>query len=150
VTDQLTAHFSLSELTRSEYAIRHGIDNTPGPDVLASLLVLADGLERVRSILSMPMVIQSAYRSPKVNAGIGGARNSQHITGNAADFVVVGMDLREACQMIMDHEDLIQWDQLILEGEWIHVSFVNDRPARGDILTAHFGSGPATYSRGIA
>ena len=151
MTDQwLTQHFKLSEFTTSEYAIRHGLDNTPDSNVLSNILVCADGLERVRTILAVPIHIQSGYRSQKVNAGVGGARASQHLTGGAADIVVSGVDAKDVCEFILDHEDYIDFDQLILEAGWTHISFVNDRPPRRDVLTAHFGGGVVTYTKGIS
>ncbi len=39
---QLTENFSLSELVKSETAIRKGLDNTPTPEVIASLQLLAE------------------------------------------------------------------------------------------------------------
>lgn len=47
----LSEHFTLAELTNSEYALRHGISNMPvDADVLESLHHLAEGLERVRAM----------------------------------------------------------------------------------------------------
>lgn len=148
--DWVTAHFRLSEFTRSEYAIRHGIDNTPPTDVLPRLLVLADGLERVRAVLGVPIHIQSGYRSGLVNAGIGGSRNSQHCLGEAVDFIApdYGPPV-EVCQAILDHEDVVDFDQLIHEGAWVHVSFTTRGKPRRQVLTAHFAGGHVTYSEGL-
>lgn len=148
--DWITAHFRLSEFTRSEYAIRHGIDNTAPADVLARLVVLADGLERVRSILGVPVHIQSGYRSGLVNAGIGGHQNSQHCLGEAVDFIAPAYGPPvEICQAILDHEELVDFDQLINEGEWAHISFTTRYRPRGQVLTAHFGGGHVSYSEGL-
>jgi hypothetical protein len=146
----LTTNFTEEELIRSPYAVRHGLDNTPPADVLANLYLLADGLERVRTILSVPLYVDSGYRSPKVNAGVGGARTNQHLQGLAADIVPLnGMSISDAAHKIIDHEDFVAFDQLIHEGTWMHVSF-NWTKGRGDILTAHFGPAGVSYSRGIA
>lgn len=148
--DWVSDHFRLSEFTRSEYAIRHGIDNTPPADVLARLVVLADGLERVRAILGVPVYIQSGYRSGIVNAGIGGQRNSQHCLGEAVDFVApaYGPPL-DVCRAILDHEELLDFDQLINEGAWTHISFTTRGRQRGQVLTAHFAGGHVSYSEGL-
>jgi zinc D-Ala-D-Ala carboxypeptidase len=149
---QLTPHFSVAELTRSEYAVRKGIDNTPNDEVLANLLLLADGLERVRSVLGVSVYISSGYRSQKVNAGIGGATNppSAHTLGLAADFTApeFGSPL-EICRALESQQDEVDFDQLINEGTWVHISFKEASP-RGEILTAHFNGGKATYTRGLA
>lgn len=147
----LSAHFTLDEMTISEWATRHGISNVPTSDeVIANLHTLAEGLERVRRVLdNHPIQIRSAYRAPKVNAGVGGARNSQHMDGLAADIICPTFGTPELiAETIADHEDMVGFDQLISEGAWCHVSF-SDNP-RGEILTAHFGPGGVAYSRGLA
>ena len=68
----LSPNFTLAELTHSEIGIRKGIDNTPPADIVANLSELALTLEKVRDLLGVPMHINSAYRSPKVNAAVGG------------------------------------------------------------------------------
>jgi zinc D-Ala-D-Ala carboxypeptidase len=144
---KLTEHFTLEELTRSDYATRHGIDNTPPSDLLASAIMLAEGLERVRAVLSVPIYIKSGYRGPKINSAIGGASSSQHMKLQAADLVPIGMDLMASMQSIVDHEEFIGFDQLIYEGQWIHVSFSTE--PRGDILRAHFNGNGVTYSKWV-
>lgn len=143
---QLTKHFSMYELTRSSYAMRHGLDNTPHDDLYSNAVLLADGLERVRRVLGVPMRITSGYRSQKVNAGVGGSKTSAHTKFLAADFIP-DMDLLDACDMIIEAEDEIGFDQLIYEGDWIHISFA-DEP-RGEVWTAHFNRGKVTYTAGI-
>ena len=147
---QLTEHFTLEELTRSTYAIRNGIDNTPTDAyVLANLGMLAQGLERVRAVLSMPIHVDSGFRSPAVNRGVGGSINplSQHVIGQAGDILVFGYRPIDVCQEILDHEEYVQFDELIMEGDWTHVSFAPN--PRGRVLTAHFGGGRPTYTEGL-
>lgn len=143
----LSTHFTLEELIESDLAIRKGIDNQPNPEVTANLYVLADGLERVRTILLAPIIITSGYRSQKLNSALGGARNSQHTLGLAADFKIANMTPKEVCLAILEHEPFIRFDQLIAEGTWTHISFA-DHP-RGDVLTAHFGGMGTIYTKGI-
>ena len=120
----MTENFSLEELTCSDYAIRKGLDNTPDADVQANLLILAQGLERIRKLLGKPLIISSGYRSPKVNAGIGGAPNSYHTKGLAVDFTVPGMTPAQVCYELEAFKDQIQYDKQILEfGRWTHVQF---------------------------
>lgn len=125
----MTENFSLEELIRSDYAVRKGLDNTPNPDVQANLLILAQGLERIRKLLGKPLIISSGYRSPKVNAGIGGASGSYHTKGLAADFTVPGMTPAQVCYELEAFKDQIQFDKVILEfpnsqsGGWTHVQF---------------------------
>jgi hypothetical protein len=128
---QLTTNFSLEELTASETASRHGIDNTPCPEHLDNLLRLATFLEEVKALLGgKPIMINSAYRGPAVNEKVGGSKASQHMVGCAADIRVPGMTPREVCLAIKASD--LAFDQLIQEfyeegkaGGWTHVSVTN-------------------------
>lgn len=133
VAVNLSAHFTLQELTRSEIASRKGLDNTPDAETIANLTALASGLEDVRALLGHPIHINSAYRGPKVNSAVGGSKTSAHMKGHAADFVCPGFGTpQEICRAIMD--STIQYDQLIYEfGSWVHISF--DPQMRGQKLT---------------
>lgn len=118
---QLSPHFSLAELT----VTHENLDNTPNPAQIAHLRVLASGLELVRKALGKPMRITSGFRSKEVNAAIGGAVNSAHLSGIAADFVVEGMTNKEICPALIKAG--IKFDQVIDEdrngSQWVHVSF---------------------------
>ena len=144
----LSAHFSLQELTASQTAVRRGIDNTPTAEALQNLQELANGLERVRAVLKCPILISSGYRSPKLNTAVGGSKTSQHCKGEAADFIAPGFGSpMEVCKAIVENRDTIHFDQLIHEGTWVHISF-NSEP-RGSVLTAIFSNGPTRYVKGI-
>ena len=126
-------------MTHSDYAVRLGIKNKPSPAELHNLCRLAQTLELVRVAVGKPLIINSAYRSPAVNAAIGGAKNSQHMRGLAADIKVAGMTPYEVCMTIMRAG--IEYDQLILEfGAWTHISVPElTNPARGERLTYRTG-----------
>lgn len=149
--DKLTPHFTLRELTRSEYAARHGLDNTPPAEIIPKLQHVAEGLERIRALIEAPISVQSGYRAPKVNAGVGGSNTSQHMKGEAADINAVGYSPRKLAELIRKAQAVVQFDQLLLEcpdsqAPWIHVSFVIDRAPRLQVLTkTHSG-----YQIGIA
>ena len=145
----LSAHFTLEELTRSPYAERWGIDNTPPAEVLGNLDLLAAGLERVRSVLSMPIHVDSGYRCPKLNSAIKGAKDSAHTQGLAADIVCpdFGTPLVIA-QALIEQKQLVGFDTVIQEGTWLHVAFADEPRFR--VLTAHFGNGATTYTEGLA
>lgn len=147
--ERLSPHFALSELVRSETAVRRGLSNMPPADVLRNMrAVLAPGLERVRAALGVPLQITSGYRSPIVNAAVGGAKTSQHLKGLAADFVAPQFGSpRAVARYLAEHMSEIRADQVIQEGQWVHVSFVASAP-RGEALTAHFSASGVTYSRG--
>ncbi|MEO5351223.1 MAG: D-Ala-D-Ala carboxypeptidase family metallohydrolase, partial [Magnetococcus sp. YQC-3] len=148
----LTEHFTLEELTHSDLAVRQGIANRPSSEVVANLKLLAQKLEQVRTILGQSAVtISSGYRCPELNTRIGGSRTSAHLHGLAADFKCPGFGSPAVvCRAIQKHASLLCFDQLIYEGTWCHISFVpGDMDARGDVLTASFSGGRASYTRGI-
>ena len=120
---QLSEHFALEEFTLSQSAVRAGIDNDPPAEVLAILRETAAGMEAVRALLAAPIQISSGYRSPALNAKVGGSKTSAHVLGHAVDFNchAFGPPLAVA-QAIADSD--IEWDQLIHEfGTWVHIAF---------------------------
>lgn len=143
-----TDHFSLAELSHSATAERMGIDNTAPHNVIEPLYILAVGLEQVRKLLgNHPLHIESGYRCHALNAAVGGSSNSAHMQGYAADFkcAAYGIPLDIAHAIVGSD---IQFDQLIQEGTWVHISFA---PAmRRDVLTAHrTPRNTTTYTKGL-
>ena len=133
---QLTEHFTLEELVHSNTAIRLDIDNTPPQQAADNLKRLANLLEKVRTTLNAPLIISSGYRCSKLNEAVGGARDSQHLLGCAADFIAPKFGTPEMiCHAIMD-AGLI-FDQLIHEfGAWTHISIAPlDIKLRRQVLT---------------
>ncbi len=144
---KLSEHFTLEELTFSATAQRKQIDNKPPAEVLENMKRLAAGLEEVRAALgNKPMRINSGYRSPKLNRAVGGARLSAHMAGYAADFVCpdFGSPLKIVKALAATG---IQFDKLIQEGTWVHISFAPE--ARRQLLTAHFGPNGTSYTAGV-
>jgi hypothetical protein len=132
---KLSPNFTLEELTVSDYADRHGLDNTPGNDHLYNLQRLAAFLETLRAVLGKPISINSAYRSPEVNAAIKGSKTSQHCHGTAADIKVSGMVPDQVVKRII--ASTLPYDQVIREfsdpvrgGGWTHVSIPNVKDAK--------------------
>ena len=128
---QLTRNFSLEEMLRSDTAIRCGIANRPKTKqeettVVENLRALCrEVLQPLRDHLGRPVVISSGYRCRELNEKVGGAKNSQHMRGEAADIRVKdSRELTETMRFIMDETE---FDQLIREksatGEWVHVSY---------------------------
>ena len=145
---KLSEHFSLDELTASETALRKGIDNTPPPVITEKLRMLAATLEQVRSLLGNNSIrISSGYRCLELNRAIGSGDLSAHVLGYAVDFTCPKFGTpKEVANKIA--ESPIKFDQLIYEGTWIHLSI--DPRNRREVLTAHFGKGKTTYTKGIA
>jgi len=143
----LCDHFTLEELTASQWAARMGVDNTPPPDALERLRVTAKGMEQVRARLGdRAILVSSGYRSRLVNAAIGGAVNSAHVLGYAVDFTCPSFGSPfDVARHLSIHLDL-SFDQLIYEfRSWVHISF--DPRGRRDLLTIR--SNREGYLRGI-
>jgi zinc D-Ala-D-Ala carboxypeptidase len=138
--DQLTQHFTLDELIVSQTAARKGINNIPPPDVVAELRRTAELMERIRAFLgSHPVLVSSGYRSPALNAVVGGAVSSAHMAGRAVDFIVPGFGSpRDICRALEPKMAEFGVDQLIHEYEaWVHVGTA-PKP-RAQALTADIG-----------
>ena len=83
----LTQHFTLEELSHSDYADAHGIKNYPGQQAQKNLMMLCVLiLEPLRIAIGQPVRINSAYRCKAVNTGVGGVSTSHHLLGLAADI----------------------------------------------------------------
>jgi hypothetical protein len=148
----LSENFTLEELIRSDTATRLGIDNTPGEKEIENLIALCtDVLEPLRALLYSKdavhrLYINSGFRCKKLNTKIGGAKNSQHINGMAADIHVDSMTVQQLYDFIK--KSGIITDQLIQEfGQWVHVSFSNGN--RGQHLIATKVDGKTVYTPDI-
>ena len=141
----LSQHFGLHEFLRSGTAARMGIDMTPPPEVVNNLRRLCvNVLEPLRVILDRPIAITSGYRPPALNAAIGGAKNSQHVLGEAADIIVVGMSPHDVWASLRAAD--IKFDQAIEEfNQWTHVSYREGR-CREQSLLAQRKNGRVQYT----
>lgn len=118
---KLSKHFELWEFTVSQTATRLGLKNQPGKKALTNIKRLVRRLEIIRAILEAVVIISSGYRSPKVNAAVGGSPRSQHMQGLAADFNVPGYTVEQLISIIKSSG--IKYDQLINEFDsWVHIS----------------------------
>lgn len=130
---QLSPHFKLSEFTKSSTAIVRKIDNTPSEQVISNLKLLCEQvLEPLRVHFNCPITIDSGYRSLALNKAVGGVKNSQHMTGEAADIHLP--DNATGRKWFLWMMDNLKFDQLIMEKStpsstryWIHVSFSRHR-----------------------
>ncbi len=145
----LSRNFTLSELTKSDTAIRKGINNNPNAEQIEKLKALCENiLQPVRDHFGR-VKVTSGFRSVDLCLAIGSSSNSQHAKAEAADFECVGVDNAELADWIKDN---LPYDQLIVEyytpGEpnsgWIHCSYIPDQP-RASYLWAYRSEGKTKY-----
>jgi hypothetical protein len=122
----LSPHFTLEELTRSEVAARNGWDNSPNQEEISNLQRLAYLLEKVKEAVGgKPVMINSGFRSKQVNDSVGSKDSSQHRIGCAADIRVPGMTPKQVVDACITASVL--FDQIILEFDaWTHISVSSD------------------------
>lgn len=132
-------YFTIGELTGSATARRLGIDNTADARAVAALTALVDNvLDPLRTAYGAPIRITSGYRSPRLNAAVGGAKSSHHLRGMAADITSVPCTRRDNSRLFSLILSLnLPFTQLIWErgsrGEgpdWVHVSYDPARLSR--------------------
>ena len=148
---KLSAHFSLAEFTRSESAKRHGVSNEPTPEHLENIKVLCEKVLEPIRIKFGPINLSSGYRSKTLNHYIGGALNSQHCEGKAADIDMDGMAGVSNTDIFNYIKDSLDFDQMIWEfgdnnkPDWVHVSY-NGAKNRKQVLRALKVNGKTAYS----
>lgn len=150
----LTANFSLHEMTKSETALRMGLDNTPGEAEIENLRLLCEKvLQPIRDHYGKGVKVNSAYRSPESNSAVGGSKTSDHCKGMAADIEIPGVANADLAQWIMNN---LEYTQLILEfytpgvpdSGWVHVSF-DPAQLKKQELTATKVAGKTQYLPGL-
>lgn len=136
----LEQHFNFKTFTHSETAKKLGIDNTKLDEVkLHKLTKLHAFLLEVQARIStkfgklIPIKINSAYRCPELNEKIGGAKNSQHTKGEAADTAAIGITLDQYYNSLRElaKTGVLKFGQVIKEygknpetetDDWVHIS----------------------------
>ena len=135
---KLSQHFTLGELCKTSAKTADG--NIPSHVHIENLKRVCGWLERLRQRYNLkkkkkiknkneePIVINSGYRSPQVNKAVGGAANSNHLTGCAVDIRCLGIEqaLRYAVILLdIADEGREAFDELLLERSprgtyWLH------------------------------
>ena len=150
----LTKNFTLHEMTKSETALRHDLDNTPDQAVISNLQALAvNVLQPIRDHFARGVKVNSGFRNPEVNAKVGGSRTSDHTRGMAADIEIPGVPNHELAEWIKAN---LPYTQLILEfytrgvpdSGWVHVSYDPANLKKQD-LTAIRENGKTVYLNGL-
>jgi hypothetical protein len=151
---KLSENFWLSEMTKSQTAVRLGIDNTPNAQAVENLKILATKiLQPVRDHFKQAVTVSSGYRAPKVNQAVGGSSTSDHTRGQAADIEIIGVSNYDLALWISKN---LQYTQLILEfytpGEpssgWVHVSYDPQNLKKENLTAAKTGT-RTVYHRGL-
>ncbi|MFI3306721.1 MAG: D-Ala-D-Ala carboxypeptidase family metallohydrolase [Rikenellaceae bacterium] len=128
-------HFTIKELSASTSAAEKNIDNTPDATATTNLKALVEMiLDPAREGVGRAINVSSGYRSPALNAAVGGAATSQHNKGEAADLTCGSRSLNKD---LFDYiRNNLPFDQLIDERDylWIHVSYKRSGTNRGEAL----------------
>ena len=152
--DRISKHISYHEGTYSRTGERRGLDNTPNAEQLQCMKDIAEGLfEPLRTWVGGPIKINSFFRGEPVNTAIGGSRRSQHMKGQAID---IDDTFRHKTNAEMFHyiKDNLDFDQMVWEfgteypngnPNWVHISYVTDRPNRKKLTIAKKVNGKTKY-----
>ena len=107
-------YFTVEELCVSAVARSRGIDNTPPPQAVAALHdLIGHLLDPLREAWGGPVAVNSGYRSPALNAAVGGAPRSRHMYGEAADITVGSPSANAALFALLESGGYA----------WLHVSW---------------------------
>lgn len=134
-------NFSLKDLSFSMVASRKGIRNVPSKEETDNLRILCNTILTPIWKEIGPIKILSGYRSSSLNDIVGGSPDSQHIVGQAADWIPTReYKLRQLFEWIVSGSIVIPYDKVIFEfEEWIHISW-SENPKRQAFITRKEGS----------
>jgi uncharacterized protein YcbK (DUF882 family) len=151
----LTANFSLAEMVKSDTALRHDMDNTPGEAEIGNLKRLCEKvLQPVREHFKTGVKVNSGFRHPDVNAKVGGSKTSDHCKGQAADIEIPGIPNADLAKWITENLDFTQvilefYTQGVPDSGWVHVSY-DPQNLKKQSLTAVKKDGKTVYLPGLA
>jgi hypothetical protein len=128
-------YFTVAEFVRSDTADRRAIDNRLPKELLPNVQALVNNvLDPLREWYGKPVMVNSGYRCPELNAAVKGSKTSQHMNGEAAD---IDTGDRQQNKLLFDYiQKNLPFDQLIDESNfaWVHVSFRADGNNRMQVL----------------
>lgn len=149
---KLSKNLTLKEVTKSNTAIKNGIDNKPTPEHLTALIAIATNVfQPLRDYFAHAIHVSSGYRSRALNLIIGGSLTSQHSKGEALDLDADRYGGLTNYEIFTYIKDTLEFDQLIAEFpkngriSWVHVSYKADGDNRGEILIALKNTKNKTY-----
>ena len=146
---RISKHISYREATRSNHAEKYGLSNKPKAEHIKNMETVAEKVfEPLREWAKAPIRVNSMFRSLELNKGIGGSATSSHMTGNAIDITSMGG--KTNLEMFNYIKDNLDFDQLIwefgVEPQWLHVSYVNKKDNRKQVLRTQRKGVYYTYS----
>ena len=140
---KISDHITYAEAIHSQTAKRKGIDNTPNPNQIEAMKLLAEKVfEPLREWVGGPIKVNSFFRSPDLNTAIGGSKTSQHCKGQAIDIDDV-YGYKTNSDMYHWIKENLSFDQMIWEfgtdtqPNWVHVSYVSEENNRNRCLKAY-------------
>tara|TARA_R110000796_G_scaffold3701_1_gene14176 strand:+ start:71 stop:532 length:462 start_codon:yes stop_codon:yes gene_type:complete len=146
---RISKHISYREATHSNHAEKYGLSNKPKAEHIKNMETVAEKVfEPLREWAKAPIRVNSMFRSLELNKGIGGSATSSHMTGNAIDITSMGG--KTNLEMFNYIKDNLDFDQLIwefgVEPQWLHVSYVNKKDNRKQVLRTQRKGVYYTYS----
>ena len=140
--ENISENISFKEATYSQTASKLKIKNNPTETHIKNMKTVAEKIfQPLREFAGHPIRINSFYRSADLCEAIKSSRTSQHTKGQAIDLSTMGEKTNaELFEFIKDNLD---FDQMIWEfgndeePQWIHVSYVNKKANRKNLLKAY-------------
>lgn len=139
---RISKHISYKEATYSNYAKKYKIANKPNEEHIDSMELLAEKIfEPLREWVGCPIIVNSMFRSEKLNSALKGSKTSSHMKGQAMDITSMACgkdDCKSNLDMFHYIKDNLDFDQLIWEfgsePKWLHVSYNSEKDNRKQVL----------------
>ena len=154
---KLSKNLWLSEVTKSNTAIRRGIDNNPTNLHIANLIYLAEKVfQPIREHFGCPIFVSSGYRSKDLNEAIGGSQKSFHSHGMALDLDMDGKSTITNTDIFNFIKDNLPYTELIWEfgtedkPDWVHVAIAKGREQEKNAKIAYREDGKTKYKKFIS
>ena len=132
----------------STTATRNGIINKVPNELLVTAEYTLKNIRNLEFILGAPILQLSGYRCPLLNSFLQGKNKtnkiSQHEKAEAMDFICPDFNTPEQTVDFICKSN-VNFDQLIMEGNWVHISFISINPRR-EVLKATFTNGKVSYT----
>lgn len=144
---KLTKNFTLDELLESATATRMNYTEqfNPPPHIVDNLRALCEMvLQPLRDKLNVPITVTSGYRCERLNKRVKGAKNSEHLFGQAADIKIHNFSTKQITDLIIEMD--LPFNQVIEEfGVWVHVSHNSTPFNKKQALSARRVNGRTRY-----